>query len=88
MIKLYERDAAEVTEVLTLVGDFLHTDAGAAEYTALMNWLPSDTADMQVSDNRKKFLRVVRLRAIVAAIDEQRGHGGRGAAEATRKASG
>jgi hypothetical protein len=80
MIQLYARDATVVVDVLRMVADlhdalFEATPVRTRANQVLVEleaWAPSETPTKASSD-RKHQIVAERLRAVIAAIEEQRG---------------
>ncbi len=76
MIQLYDRDAAVVADVLSLLASFFHgdTEARTDAYYKLQDWRPGDIGETNppnTTQDRKGVFAGQRLKSIVAAINEQ-----------------
>jgi hypothetical protein len=83
MIQIYDRDAAVVTEILSIIADLrqaLSTGAvdnppAAAAYDQLVQWVPADSAWTHPGEMSTKSeehaLVSARLRSIVFAVNDQ-----------------
>jgi hypothetical protein len=76
MIQLYDRDAAVVADVLSLLASFFQGDTQARTdaYNKLQDWRPGDIGETYppgAEEHRKGAFAGQRLKSIVAAINEQ-----------------